>query len=238
MVFLYTVVYFSIFFLLVSLVWLVALPFDPLRRLTHRMLTLWSVYYIALCPVWRMRIYGRERLEKGQRYVLVSNHQSMLDIIVLYCLRWPFKWVAKRELFSTPLFGTLLRMGDYVSIERASRSDAQRMIARCEEFLAKGRSILLFPEGTRGKSGRVGRFKAGAFTIAQESHTAVVPIVVSGPVDSFKGRLFTPRCVTLSIHILDPIPADRVASFAQRELTLHVEGLIREKHRELNPHLY
>ena len=135
---LYAAIYFTIFFVLVSLVWALSAPFDPLRRLTHRMLTLWSVYFIALCPLWRMRIYGRERLKRGERYVFVANHQSMLDIIVLYCLRWPFKWVAKRELFSTPLFGTLLRMGGYVSIERSSRSDAQRMVQRCVDLLSRG----------------------------------------------------------------------------------------------------
>lgn len=236
--FVYTVCYFAVFFVLVCVVWLFTLPFDATRKATHYMLTGWSVGYLALSPAWRVRITGRKDLCSNTTYIFIANHQSALDIIILYTIRWRFKWVAKHELFRTPFFGPLLRMGDYVSIRRASRRDAQHMIAQCSTLLKQHISIVLFPEGTRSKNGRVQRFKSGAFLIAKENNVPIVPIVVSGPYDAMQRKppLIRPR--TFSVHILPPIPQETIQQLSVEELSALAHDTILTQHQTLNPDLY
>lgn len=218
-------------------VFLLTLPFGKNRKAFHYFLSLWAWSFVQVNPLWTVRIEGKARLPKGA-YVMCANHQSLMDIIVLYCIWSPFKWVAKRELFRVPIIGWMLSLGDYVSIRRASRADARRMVDACVTWLSRGVPIMIFPEGTRGQDPRIERFKAGAVSIAQRAQVPIVPITVTGSFDMMQHFLIAPHRTRVTIHIHPPIETAEVVSTPAQALNDKVEEIVREQHVKMRPHLY
>lgn len=95
--------------------------------------------------------------------MIVTNHQSMLDVPLMYVLPLNFKWVSKREVMRIPIFGWVLQMHGDIAIERGSSRSARHMMEEADDYLSRGTSVTLFPEGTRTKTGRMGRFQGGSF---------------------------------------------------------------------------
>lgn len=155
-------------------------------------------------PMWRLKVEGRENLPRGA-CVLVPNHQSFLDILVLFCLFYPFKWVARHELFRLPLFGWVLRLGGYISVRRGNTTDSVRMLAQCGSLLERGVPVLMFPEGTRSKTGQVGRFKSGAFILAARHGVPLVPIAMRGALEAISEGRIRAACVVLRLRVLPPV---------------------------------
>lgn len=154
---------------------------DPVRYRTGRWFRRLGVAITRVNPAWRLRIHGARAITDPRRpYVVVSNHQSLADIPLLSHLPWEMKWVAKRELFSLPVVGWMMRMAGDIPVNRSSaRSGARAMItaARC---LDQHCSIMFFPEGTRSRDGRIGAFNDGAFHLAARLGLPVLPIALDG----------------------------------------------------------
>lgn len=229
---LYTLVLFLLFFAITFLVWCCTAWWDRQRRVYHYSLCCWCRAYVFLVPMWELRIDGRENLPSGA-CVLTPNHQSFLDIIVLFCLFYPFKWVARSELFKLPLFGWILHLGGYVSIQRGNSSDAARMLGECGKLLEAGMPVLIFPEGTRSKTGKVGRFKAGAFILSARHGVPIVPIAMRGALETVKRGFVQARRVELRLRVLPPVepPAEETAILPTQNL---VEREVREAVEALN----
>lgn len=200
-------------------IFLVTLPFDRRRVALHLYSCVWASLYLRMNPLWRLRTEGRERLPWRGPAVLVANHLSLLDILVLYALFRPFKWVAKGELFRVPFIGWNMALNDYVRIWRGDRESARRMMAQCRRHLARGAPVLLFPEGTRSRDGRLQPFKDGAFRLALEAGCPVVPIAVAGTFDSLpKSGVVLRRPMRARVQVLEPIaPADHPSVAALRD---------------------
>lgn len=223
---LYTLLLFLVFFLVTLFVWCLTAWWDGQRRVYHYSLCCWCRAYVFLMPMWRLRVEGRENLPAGA-CVLTPNHQSFLDIVVLFCLFYPFKWVARSELFCLPLFGWILRLGGYVSIQRGSSADAVRMLEDCGRLLEAGVPVLLFPEGTRSKSGVVGRFKAGAFLLSARHGVPIIPIAMRGALETVhNGRVRASR-VVLRVRVLPAVPAPTTVDFVEPTRQA-VEDVVRE----------
>ncbi|MEO6026878.1 MAG: 1-acyl-sn-glycerol-3-phosphate acyltransferase, partial [Candidatus Binatia bacterium] len=94
-----------LFFLIALLIWLVTGPFDRRLRVLHLYSCAWASFYTYVFPYWFVSVRNRERLRNDQAYVVVSNHQSLLDILVLFRLYRHFKWVSKAEIFRLPFIG-------------------------------------------------------------------------------------------------------------------------------------
>ena len=142
---------------------------------------LWSkvTCRLAMCPV---KVYGREHLHKGQSYVCVANHQGAFDIFLIYgFLGVPMKWMMKRGLAKIPFVGYACRAAGFIFVDNSSPKAARRSIAEAEQKLKNGASLTVFPEGSRSETGKVGRFKKGAFQIALDLHLPIVPITLNGP---------------------------------------------------------
>jgi 1-acyl-sn-glycerol-3-phosphate acyltransferase len=154
--------------------------FDRRRVALHLYSCAWASFYVVMNPLWSVRVEGRERLPWRGPAVLVANHLSILDILVVYALFRPFKWVAKAELFRLPVVGWNMAMNDYVRIWRGDRESVRRMMEHCRAHLARGAPVLLFPEGTRSKDGRLQGFKDGAFRLAVEARCPVIPVAIAG----------------------------------------------------------
>jgi 1-acyl-sn-glycerol-3-phosphate acyltransferase len=201
------------------LVFLVTLPFDRRRVALHLYSCAWGALYIVANPFWRLRVEGRGNIPWHGPAVLVSNHLSLLDILVLYALFRPFKWVAKAELFRVPIVGWTMWINDYVPIRRGDPESVRRMLAHCRRHLSGGTPVLLFPEGTRSPDGRMRRFKDGAFRLALDAGVPVVPIAITGTYDGLpKQGLTLQQGMVAHVRVLAPLsPAAYPSVEALRE---------------------
>lgn len=203
---LYAAVTMPIFYAVAAVVFIVAWPFDRRRVAVHMVSCVWGYMYVALNPLWRARFEGREKLPRKGAAVVVANHLSILDILVLYGFFRPFKWVAKGELFRVPFVGWNMVLNDYVRIWRGDRESVKRMMAHCREHLARGSAIIIFPEGTRSLDGRMLPFKDGAFRLASEAACPLIPIAIAGSREALPkhGIIFRQRA-TIRVRVLDPL---------------------------------
>lgn len=200
--------------LIVSLVALVlCYPFDRGRRVVHELSRAAVRTFFAIPPFWRFRIEGLEHVKRQGRYVIVLNHQAMSDIPALYFVMLNFRWVSKREVFKIPFFGQLLRLHGDICIDRGRASEAMEQLLReGKQWLDRGVSVAIFPEGTRSKDGQIHRFKAGAFELAREAGVEILPVVLDGTERLVKSNRAFRWCNTISLRVLEPISVEQVLS--------------------------
>ncbi len=188
------------------LIWLMTLPFDRNRKVLHIYSCFWGSLYTWLNPFLKVKIEGLEKLEKGRSYVYCPNHCSMMDIVILYRLFRQFKWVAKSEIMKVPFLGWNMKLNGYLGIDRKSPMSQIKMMKDAEALLKKGSSIMIFPEGTRSKDGKLGKFRDGAFLLSEKADVPVVPIAISGSRDVFSdGTIRYHRVYPMTISILEPV---------------------------------
>ncbi len=235
--YIYFIVSAPILYLLALLILVVTYPFDKRRAVLHKFSVVWALLYLWLSPGWRLRCSGKERCTKGKTYIAVANHQSMLDIVLMYKLPFVFRWVSKREVLKMPFVGWSLALHGDILVKRGNTSSAKAMLKKCKRWLDKNVSIAIFPEGTRSKDGQVHDFKEGAFLLAKMNKVAILPVVLIGTYETTK-RSMLPLCQKFELHILPEISEEEVASTSIKDMTRRVHDIIAQKHRELAPHLY
>jgi 1-acyl-sn-glycerol-3-phosphate acyltransferase len=200
------IAYVIFFFPLTFLIWLLVLLFDREREIIHWILNWQSRILVWLLPIWKIRIEGREKGLKETPFVIISNHQSILDILLINCLRYRFKWISKIENMKIPVLGWYLRMADYIIINRGDKESKEEMMEKSFQYLKGGTSIMMFPEGTRSVDGEIGFFKRGAFQLAINAHVPILLVVLdgSGGVLPKHGLIFTTGH-KIRIKVLDPV---------------------------------
>lgn len=173
-------------FLVASLGWvavvLVYLPtfwFDKKRVMSGRTLRRVAQAAVTFSPVWRFRIHGNVPKNPGKA-VCVSNHCSHTDVFLISHVPWEMKWLAKRSLFNLPFIGWSMRLVKDVPIDRASPSAAKAALDRCARWLEQDMPVMIFPEGTRSKTGEMQAFKDGAFRLAIDTGADILPMAVAG----------------------------------------------------------
>lgn len=170
----------------------------------------------------KREVVGIENIDPKERYVITLNHNSMVDILCLYKIPLVFKWVSKREVYRIPVVGRLLLMHGDIVINRASAKEAMQLVHdKGKEWLAKGASISIFPEGTRSKDGEIHNFKAGAFILAKDAGVPILPIVLDGTTTLTKHGLVNFRN-KITIRVLPPIPAKEVEERPIKEIMAEV----------------
>lgn len=196
----------AVLFLGALLLWAVTLPFDRNGRVLHLYSCFWAQLYMYANPLWRQRVEGREHLPWRGAAVLVANHESLGDILVLFGLYRPFKWVSKAENFRLPFIGWNMRLNRYVPLVRGDRESIARMMADCQRWLARGVPILMFPEGTRSADGKVKAFKDGAFVLAVKNHCPIIPVVLTGTARTLpKHGLVMETTARCHVRVLPPV---------------------------------
>ena len=209
------------------ILWVFTFPFDKRLWLQHRYSCLWGSLYLWLNPLWTIRVEGREKIDQSQVYVAVSNHQSMLDILVIHSLFFHFKWVSKKELIYFPFVGWNMLLNRYVIVDRASRKSFIRMMRDCRRHIRQGSSIMIFPEGTRSTDGSIRKFKEGAFRLAQQMKCPILPIVLDGTGESLpKKGLFIRKKSTIRVKVLDPVMPEQFGQMESRELSNKVRAVM------------
>lgn len=140
----------------------------------------WARIILFACGA-KVRVTGQEKIPRGKPVIYVTNHQSHLDVVALIqALPGQFRAIAKKELFSIPVFGWAIWLAGFIRIDRADREKAFKSLDVAAERIRKGRSILVFAEGTRSPDGRLLPFKKGGFVLAVRSGVPIVPISISG----------------------------------------------------------
>jgi 1-acyl-sn-glycerol-3-phosphate acyltransferase len=201
---------------------LLTAPFDRKRALLHLYTCAWAYHYVSCLPLWRARFSGREHIRSGQTYVLVANHQSMGDILVLFGLFKHYKWVSKRAIFRVPFIGWNMSLNDYVALLRGDPKSIELMMQQCRAHLRRASSVMMFPEGTRSIDGEMKPFKHGAFTLASELGLPVVPIVIDGTRDALPKHglmLETPWFMPIRVQVLEavqPAQGEGASALAER----------------------
>jgi 1-acyl-sn-glycerol-3-phosphate acyltransferase len=162
---------------------------------------LWAYTLLIVTNVHPV-ISGREKIKKGQSYIIISNHQSEFDILALVTtLGIQFRWIIKKELKRVPLFGYALYKSRNIFIDRSNTRDAIKSINEGINRLPEGASVMFFAEGTRSVDGSIQEFKKGGFIMAIEKGLPILPVTVSGSrkVLPKKSLVFTPGPIEVTV---------------------------------------
>ena len=163
-----------------------------------------SVLWLLLIPI---KVTGQENVDPKQSYVFVANHQSFLDVFAVYgWLPNNFKWLMKKEIRKVPFVGTACAVAGHIFVDRSNPRAALQSMDHIKKELVDGISTVIFPEGTRTKTGEMGRFKQGAFKIAMDMGLPVVPLSLGGFFKAMpSGQAFANPRARVSLHIGKPI---------------------------------
>ncbi len=175
-------------------------PFD--QRAAHHAGTVWA-WLLCRANLTRVRVTGREHVRPGQSYIIMSNHQSHFDVLAFYG-HWggQFRWVMKRELRKVPILGAGCEAQGHVFIDRSDREGAIASLRQAASKLLPGASVMIFPEGSRSRDGRLGQLKKGGFMMAYEMGLPILPVTIhgTGRILPSHGSLLLPGSVRITIH--------------------------------------
>jgi 1-acyl-sn-glycerol-3-phosphate acyltransferase len=209
------------------LIWAITLPFDRRKFLLHKYTCFWASLYTWLNPVWPVRVEGREKIRRDEAYVMVANHLSLLDILVVFRLFNHFKWVSKIENFRVPFIGWNMSLNRYIKLKRGDRDSVIEMLKACEKTLGEGNSIMMFPEGTRSPTGQMRAFKPGAFEIAVKTGRPILPLVIQGTANALPKRGFVLQGRhPIRISVLEEIPTTGLEEGSVEQLSAQAQELI------------
>ena len=153
--------------------------FDSSGRCYAAHARLWARFGLALnnTPV---EMLGAEYLPDGP-FILMSNHQSNFDILALIAtIPRRIYWIAKKELFDIPVFGSSMRRGGYIPLDRSDGRKALKSMDNAAAIIRQGSSVVMFPEGTRSRDGHLLPFKRGGFMLAVRAGVPVIPVTING----------------------------------------------------------
>jgi 1-acyl-sn-glycerol-3-phosphate acyltransferase len=181
---------------------LLTAPVDRDRLVSGRVLRLIGSALGRTFHPWRVRVEGT--LPDGP-YVLVANHRSWLDVLMLARLPREMKWVAKQELFRLPWVGWMLRLSGDIPVLRGDADSGDSALARARAYLERGVPVVFFPEGTRSRDGSLRPFKMGAFDTAVDAGVPVVPVALSGTAEGMPPGTLALNPSRIVVRILPPV---------------------------------
>jgi len=193
-------------FFVMAFVSIILFPFDRKRKITHAQCFWWADAVIALNPYWDVKVEGLDNIDHKKTYVVVSNHQSLADIVLMYKTKMQFKWVAKESLFKIPVLGWNMLLAKHIRLRRKEFSSIKKVYKEASQWLRSGISVIFFPEGTRNNDSAVGEFQNGAFKLAIKEKVPILPILIQGTRDAIpKGSWRFTTKISCLIKALPPI---------------------------------
>jgi 1-acyl-sn-glycerol-3-phosphate acyltransferase len=182
--------------------------FDASGNHSHRVAVLWARISLFIAGV-KTTIFNQEVLIPGQSYIFAANHRSAFDILVLFAnLPIQFRWLAKEAYFKIPLFGWAMKRTGYISINRSNPKQAYQSLIEAAQKVNEGTSIIIFPEGTRQATDKLGEFKKGGFTLALKSKKPLVPVAIRGSGRILSKGEYTIKPGTVTVALGNPIPTE------------------------------
>ncbi|MGH7578978.1 MAG: lysophospholipid acyltransferase family protein [Gemmatimonadales bacterium] len=190
----------------------------------------------TLNPLWKFSYAGAMPADPRHPYVVVSNHESFADILLISHLPWEMKWLSKAELFRIPVMGWLMHLAGDVPVKRGFGPSAVEAMARCRQVLSHKVSVMIFPEGTRSSTSELLPFKDGAFRLAIDAGVPILPLALHGTGNALPKHDWRFGRSTAVVEVLQPVetagltPAD-VPALKQRVRAMIIEardGLARQ----------
>lgn len=222
-----------IFLPILAVVFVFTAPFDPGRYKVGRWFRRTAVSAVKLNPLWDFRTSGVRIEDPRHPYVAVSNHESMADIFLISHLPWEMKWLSKEAVFRIPVMGWMMRMAGDVPIRRTNRSSRFEAIEQCRDRLNRRVSVMIFPEGTRSKTGELLPFKDGAFRLAIEEQLPILPMAVAGTRKAVRKGSLAIGKARAEVRVLEPIPTTGLTLADVPALRERVRAQIQEERDRL-----
>jgi 1-acyl-sn-glycerol-3-phosphate acyltransferase len=221
------------FFVIASIIYLLTFPIDRYNQIPNKALRGLAIAMLKVNPGWTFEINGADLQKIERPTIVVSNHQSFLDLPLSYLLPWTMKWVAKKDLLKIPILGWIIFMTGHLAIDR-KRMTSIKKLDELVKPIEQGIPAMIFPEGTRTQSGEVQPFKNGAFKLAKRYNFTILPIVLEGgqsAMPSGSWRIAYKQHFVISV--LDPVESEQFDS--QEELKRNVYSLIDRELTKLQP---
>jgi 1-acyl-sn-glycerol-3-phosphate acyltransferase len=193
---------------IVAILRLVTAPFDPGRYLAGRAFRMIGVVHEKLNPLWQFSVSGEVPVDPRRPYVVVANHESFVDILLICHVPMEMKWMSKSDFFRYPMLGWAMRLAGDIRLERGDKKSGAQALAECRDRLDKKVSVMIFPEGTRSQTGELGEFKDGAFRLAIDAGVPILPLAVVGTRDALVKKDWRFGRSRAEVRILDPITTD------------------------------
>ncbi len=191
----------------------------------------WARAVLAVSGI-RVVMHGRERAETGEPRIFASNHVSWYDVLVLVAYLPRYSFVAKAELFRVPLFGAAARAVGTIPIDRDNRAAAFQSYKEAGLRIRDGRSVVVFPEGTRGTSYALRPFKRGPFVLATAAGVPVVPTLLHGTREALpRGSLWL-RAGRVDVHLLEPVETAGLGHDGRAALSVRVHDRLAAELRD------
>lgn len=221
--YIFVLVWSLVIYVMTFIALLLCYPFDKKRFVVHKLSKWLTDAFFGFGLVMKRKVEGIENLDPKGTYVMVLNHNSMVDILSIYNLPLVFKWVSKKEVYRIPIVGRLLLAHGDIVINRASTKEAMQLVhTRGKQWLAKGASVAIFPEGTRSKDSEIHNFKAGAFILAKDAEVPILPIVLDGTDRVVRKGFFMNWSNRITIKILPPVSKQDVVERPIKEVMAEV----------------
>lgn len=219
---------------LMAAAWLI----DPSKRILH-FLERWYLSSLSLIIGIRIKLEGKENINRKQAYLIISNHKSAMDILVLKrALPIRFKFFAASFLFKIPFFGWCMSLIGHLPIDRSNRVQALRFIKKGTRLLEKGKSsLLIFPEGTRTMEAEIKPFKLGFLRIASDIHPVILPVVLDGTEKIKRKDSFWYHPGRVRMSILPAVSTENIDPSNWDEHKRKFEEMIKKEYKRIHSEL-
>ncbi|MEM1333216.1 MAG: lysophospholipid acyltransferase family protein, partial [Actinomycetota bacterium] len=218
---------------IVAVVRLVTFPFD---RGAY-----WAGYTFRKCvlpndvlnPLWTLKTSGTMPDDPRLPYVVVANHESFVDMVLLSHLPFEMKWLSKSEILKIPFMGWMMRLSRDVRLVRGDAAATAAAMEQCRERLSRNTSVMIFPEGARSRNSELREFKAGAFKLAIEGQHPILPLAIHGTRECLASDDWRQHRATAEVRVLDPVPTEGLTLDDLDDLRDRVRTMIVEARDEL-----
>lgn len=208
--------------------------FKPNSPLIERLIGAWSNAWLvpAGCS---LEVSGSEHIDRRVSYVVVANHLSNFDVMVCFlAIPLPIRYLAKKELFKIPLLTTAMRSIGIVEVDRQARgANIESVNAQAARTIAFGDSLIIYPEGTRSRSGNLQPFRKGAFTMAAAAGMPVLPVTIHGTWEMWQPGKKTIRPGVVRVVIDPPIETTGLDREGVERLRADTRELISQRFEQL-----
>jgi 1-acyl-sn-glycerol-3-phosphate acyltransferase len=218
---------------MLAIVRLATWPFDPGAYWAGLLFRKIGPVTATLNPLWRFRVSGTMPRDPRRPYVVVSNHESFVDILLISHLPWEMKWLSKVELLRIPVLGWNMVLAGDVPVERGTRKSAVKAMRRCAEILKQHISVIIFPEGTRSTTSEMLPFKDGAFRLAIDAGVPILPLVVQGTSSALPKHGWRFGRSNAQVRVLEPVETTGLTTKDVDQLKMRVRDLIQHARDEM-----
>lgn len=216
----------STFFFAVSAV--IAGLFNPYSGVSNGIVRNWARSILWASGI-KVNIIGQQKINPNQPVVYMANHQSTFDIFAMVvAVPGTVRFIAKKELFRIPFLAQGMRMVGMISIDRGNSQEAQKSLADAAEKMKRGVSVIIFPEGTRSRDGKIQRFKKGGFVLAIKGRFPIVPVVIRGSFGIMRKKSLKVGKGRVEVEFLDAVSTENYSYARRVELLQEVYRLILE----------